>query len=109
MVLDEKEAERVRKALGRRAGLTEKKMFSGIGFMLDGNMAVGVGSEGLIVRVAPERMAEFVGSRVKPMAMRGKPIAGWLWVDRAAWKTDAGLKKWVAEGVAYATSLPRKK
>jgi hypothetical protein len=103
-------AERVRRALKGRPGVSEKLMFGGIAFLVGGNMAVGVHGEDLIVRVAPDETDAFLR---EPGAKRfdlsgSRAPAGWLLVGPAGHCTDAALQTWVAHGVAYASSLPAK-
>ena len=43
MAFSEELGERIRQGLARRKGIEEKKMFSGIGFLLNGNMLWGSG------------------------------------------------------------------
>ncbi len=57
MAFDERLADRIRTALGRRKGLTEKRMFGGIGFLVNGNMCCGVHKAEMIVRIAPDETA----------------------------------------------------
>jgi TfoX/Sxy family transcriptional regulator of competence genes len=110
MAYDEVLAARVRDDLGGEPGVTEKKMFGGLGFMVDGHMAVAAGSGGdLMVRADPaasEAWLEEVG--VRPMEMRGRPMTGWLLVSTAALEDDATLATWVERGATYARSLPPK-
>ena len=57
MPFDEALADRVRHLLARRKSVEEKKMFGGLGFLLNGNLLVG-GPEGLApgpARPRPER------------------------------------------------------
>ena len=110
MPYDEELATRLRAVLGGQPGLTEQKMFGGLAFMLNGNLAVGAGSGGdLIVRVAHDDVAELVMPGVaRPMEMRGKPMAGWLLVSSGAITSDEDLRAWVDRGVSYAGSLPAK-
>jgi TfoX/Sxy family transcriptional regulator of competence genes len=104
MAFDEGLADRVRETLAGREGLTERKMFGGIGFMLNGNMAVGVHGDELIVRIAPERTDEALAKpHTRVFDMTGRPMKGWLLVD-----SEADLDAWIAEGAAYASSLPPK-
>jgi TfoX/Sxy family transcriptional regulator of competence genes len=107
---DEDLAGRIRTLLGDRPGVTEKKMFGGLGFMIGGNMAVAAsGQGGVLVRVDPDESDKLVASTpATPMEMRGRPIAGWLRVDTADVATDADLAAWVDRGTAYAASLPPK-
>jgi TfoX/Sxy family transcriptional regulator of competence genes len=110
MAYDEELAERIRTHLGDRAGLTEKKMFGGLAFLVGGNMAIAAsGQGGILVRVDPEESDELVASTsAEPMEMRGKQMAGWLRVGSADVADDAALAAWVERGAAYADSLPPK-
>ena len=111
MAYSRAQAERVRKALEGRPGLDEKEMFSGVAFLLHGNMCVGVRDEDLIVRVEPaETDALLREPGVKPFTLAGRGgMAGWLLVAPEGYQKDASLRTWVARGVAYASSLPAKK
>jgi len=105
------QAARIRALLADRPAFTEKQMFGGIAFLLGGNMAVGLLGEDLIVRVDPaetEALLREPGARPFDVYGRGRPPAGWLLVARSGYKTDAGLRAWVARGTAYALSLPKK-
>ena len=109
MAFDEQLAERVRKQLGRRAGLSEKKMFGGIGFLINGNVSCGVHGRELIVRIAPETTGAALqepGARI--FDLTGRPMKGWLFVGGAGIKAPAALARWVLRGVTYASSLPKK-
>jgi TfoX/Sxy family transcriptional regulator of competence genes len=104
MAYDDALAARVREALSGRDGFSERKMFGGIGFMLNGNLAVGVHGDELIVRVAPERTDEALAKpHTRVFDMTGRPMKGWLLVGPAA-----DLDPWIAEGADYASSLPPK-
>ena len=111
MSYDEELAERIRALLGDRAGLTEKKMFRGLGFMIGGNMAVAAsGQGGLMVRVDPDQSDKLTASSpATPMVMRGKPMKGWLRLESEEVRTKKQLTAWVRRGVDYAGSLPPKK
>jgi TfoX/Sxy family transcriptional regulator of competence genes len=111
MAYDEHLAARIRTLLGGEAGLTEKKMFGGLAFLIGGNMAVAAsGQGGLLVRVDPETSdALLTSSGVEPMEMRGRQMQGWLRVDDEAVLTKRQLEKWVRVGVGYARSLPAKR
>jgi len=87
----------------------EKKMFGGTGYLLNGNMAVGVIGDGLIVRVPPEKHADLLKRpHVKPFDFSGKPMKGWLVVEAEGVKSAAQLRKWIKEGVEFAPTLPPK-
>ena len=100
-------ADRVRPLLAGRAGVTEKRMFGGLAFLVDGSMAVAVsGHGGLMVRVAPDETAELLREPgTRPMEMRGRPTRGWIRVDAGAAQDDDELARWVALGVERASAL----
>jgi TfoX/Sxy family transcriptional regulator of competence genes len=106
---DEDLADRIRQLIDVPA--TEKKMFGGLAFLVNGNMSVAAsGQGGLLVRVNPEQTAMLLketGASEFEMGNRG-PMVGWLRVDAAAVGKRAALVKWVNRGVAYARSLPPK-
>src|SRR3954468_16613558 len=96
MAYEEDLSERVREILASEEGLTEKRMFGGLAFLLDGHMAVAASSRGgIMVRVAPRREDELLTRPgVEPMIMRGRPMTGWLRVAREGLDDDA-LRGWV--------------
>lgn len=109
MAFDEELAERVRRALTGYAELEEKKMFGGVGFLLNGNMACGVHGQNLIVRVGPERYEETLKtSYARPFDLTGRPMKGWVYVDPDGFKHDAQLKEWILLGITFSQTLPRK-
>jgi TfoX/Sxy family transcriptional regulator of competence genes len=110
MAYDEELADRLRALLGDRAGLTEKKMFGGLAFLIGGNMAIAAsGQGGILVRVDPAESDELVATTpAELMEMRGRSMAGWLRVKSADVADDAELGKWVERGAGYAASLPPK-
>lgn len=110
MAYDEQLAERLREVLAGETGLSEKRMFGGLAFLLDGHMAVAAsGHGGLLLRCDPARSERLVTEQhVQRMVMRGREMDGWLRVDAPAIGTDAQLRTWVAEGVGYVRALPPK-
>ena len=97
MAYDEALADRVREVLEilePGGAVTSKKMFGGIGFMIQGNMAVGVsGQGGLMLRVPPEQTDELAArEHTRPFEMRGKAMAGWLRVDADGVEDDDQLR-----------------
>jgi hypothetical protein len=111
MAYDEELAERIRELLRREAGLSEQKMFGGLAFLIDGNMAVAAsGQGGALVRVDPERSDRIVAtSNARPMEMRGRQMQGWLRVAPDDLRTKRQLARWVTLGSTYARSLPMKR
>lgn len=109
MAYDEGLAHRIREALAEQDGLTEKKMFGGIAFMVRGNMAVGVSGEEIMVRVGEAGYEEVVGQAfVRPFDLTGRPMKGWVLVGSEAHEDDEQLAAWVKRGVDFALSLPPK-
>jgi len=110
MAYDEDLAERVRELVASSRGVTEKKMFGGLAFLIGGNMAVAAsGQGGLLVRCDPDESERLCASgKAEPMVMRGREMAGWLRVDAGDVRTGPQLKKWVDVGTAYARALPQK-
>jgi TfoX/Sxy family transcriptional regulator of competence genes len=107
---DEDLANRIREIVQDEPGLTEKRMFGGLAFLINGNMAVSAsGRGGLLLRVDP---ADTPALAQQPQAsrfeMRGREMAGWLRVDTTELTTKRQLKSWVSRGVSYARSLPAK-
>jgi TfoX N-terminal domain len=109
VAFDTKLADRIRERLGQRKGLTERKMFGGIGFMLGGNMACGVHGQDMIVRVDPSETERLLGERhTRQFDLTGRPMKGWILVEPGGVAQDATLGKWVGVGATYAESLPPK-
>ena len=110
MAYDETLAERIRALLADEEGVTEKKMFGGLAFLVGGNMSVSAsGQGGLLLRCEPAQTADLVQEpHASTAVMRGRPMDGWLRVDAEGVQSDEELRKWVARGVGYARSLPAK-
>lgn len=109
MAYDEALADRVRAALAPREGLSERKMFGGIAFMVGGNMACGVIGEELMVRLGPEEAERaLVEEHVRPMDFTGKPMRGMVYVAAEGVAADADLAGWAEAGADHAASLPPK-
>ena len=110
MAYDEDLADRIRELVGGEAGLSEKKMFGGLAFLLNGNMAVAAsGQGGLLVRVDPAEGDELVSTTsAEPMEMKGRTMTGWLRVADDAVSTKKELTAWVKRGTSYAKRLPAK-
>ncbi len=111
MAYDEELADRVRAIVETERGLTEKRMFGGLAFLIDGNMAVSASSRGgLLLRVDPARTEELIQSPAADrFQMRGREMDGWLGIDRSGLQTDSELERWVSIGIAFARTLPPKK
>ena len=110
MAYDEDLADRIRELLSGEKGLEEKRMFGGLAFLINGNMAVAAsGQGGLLVRVAPDDADKFVDAKhVTPMVMAGREARGWLRVATDGVKTKRQLQSWVSRGAGYARTLKPK-
>lgn len=111
MAYDEVLAERIREQLLGEPHVTERKMFGGLAFLVDGNMAVAASREGgLLVRADPARFDKLMATTTaRPMEMRGREMHSWLRVDADDVRTKRQLTKWTDLAVTYARSLPPKK
>jgi hypothetical protein len=102
-------ADRIRKILDPQPDLVEKKMFGGVGFLLNGNMACGVHGDNLIIRLDPEETGQALSKpHTHVFDLTGRPMRGWILVQPEGVTTKAALSKWVQVGVKYASSLPAK-
>jgi hypothetical protein len=111
MGYDQELADHIRELLGGESGLSEQRMFGGLAFLINGNMAVAAsGQGGLLVRVDPAETESLTADDgVAPMVMRGREMRGWLRVDTSVAGAAGRLEEWVARGAAYARSLPAKR
>lgn len=106
---DEDLADRLRSLVADEEGVSEKRMFGGLAFLIHGNMAVSASSQGgMLLRVEPAETAALVAEpRAERFEMRGRSMDGWLRVDTDGLGEE--LAGWVARGVCYARSLPPKR
>ncbi len=109
MAYDEGLAQRIREALADADGLSERRMFGGVAFMLHGNMAVGISGDELMVRVGPEAYeAALAQPHARVFDMTGRVMRGWVVVAAEGIADDGALGDWVRRGADYARSLPPK-
>ncbi len=110
MAYDEDLANRLRELLADEAGITEKKMFGGLAFLLHGNMSVSASRNGgLLVRIDPATTeAALARSHVALTEMGGRTMDGWITVAPEGLKTKRQLAGWVNRGLAFARTLTPK-
>ena len=110
MAYDEALANRLRELVSSEEGVTEKRMFGGLAFLVNGHMAVSAsGQGGLLVRADPHEATNLLDEpHAHSFEMRGRPMAGWLRVDAEGIATERELEPWVRRAVGYARSLPPK-
>jgi TfoX/Sxy family transcriptional regulator of competence genes len=108
---DEDLANRIRELVATEPGLTEKKMFGGLAFLINGHMGVSAsGKGGLLLHVDEGDTDDLLSKpHAHPFEMRGRAMQGWIRVDADGVKTKRQLERWVARGVACARALPPKK
>jgi TfoX/Sxy family transcriptional regulator of competence genes len=110
VAFDETLAEEIRRQLQSQTAIVEKRMFGGVGFLVNGNMSVGVYKDELIVRLPPD---ETEAALKKPGArifdITGRPMKGWLMIGRTGLQKPKTLEEWIRRGVLYASTLPKKK
>lgn len=99
--------ELMRGALASRPGMTEKKMFGGYCWMLNGNMLCGVEVGRFMFRVGKDLEPEALERPgASPMDITGKPMRGIIWVD-AREALEVGLDNWLDFAARFVGSLPR--
>ena len=110
MAYDEDLADRIRELVRDEAGVTEKKMFGGLAFLIGGNLAVAAsGSGGLMIRVDPALSNSLVTeTSARLVEMRGRQMSGWLRIGAEGALVGSELARWVELGTSYARSLPAK-
>jgi hypothetical protein len=102
-------AERLEEVLRGRPGFEQKKMFGGIGWLLNGNMCVGIYKEWLIARVGESAGAKlFKEKHAKPMDITGKPMKGWAMIAPEGITHDADLRRLIESAIAFVRSMPCK-
>jgi TfoX/Sxy family transcriptional regulator of competence genes len=107
MSYDEKLADRIRRALGPRDDIEERKMFGGLAFLRDGRMFCGIAKYDLMVRVGPEGYeAALEKPHVRPMDFTGRPMKGYVFVAPAGRRTHAALRAWVNLSANFVGTLP---
>jgi TfoX-like protein len=109
MAYDEALAERIHAYLDARDGFTHRKMFGGVGFLLNGNMCVGIWKDELILRLAAEDAdAALEEPDVRVFDITGRPMTGWVLVAPGGTAADVELHAWIDRAVGYVSVLPPK-
>ena len=109
MAYDEGLAERIRGVLEDQAGVSEKRMFGGIAFLVRGHMSVGIVQDKLMIRVGPDSYDRALRQRhARKMDFTGRPMKGFVYVVPSGYESDADLQRWIDLGVSYVASLPAK-
>ena len=108
MAVDEVLAARVREAIRGEPGVSEKRMFGGLCFLVHGNLSCGVDAD-LFVRTGPEVGEKLIARKhARAFAPSGRPMKGWVQVDPAGVSGKRALESWLRPALAFARSLPKK-
>src|SRR5438067_2723041 len=109
MAYSESLALRVRQVLGPRRNVAEKKMFGGVGFLLNGNMCVGIWKNSLIARIDPEIYEDALKEEyVRKFDITDRPMKGWILVEPDGIESDDQLRKWIDRSLDFVSPLPKK-
>ena len=109
MANDEPLNQRIRRILSKRERVSERKMFGGVCFMINGNMCIGTWKGSLIVRLDKKNHDKTLAEpHTRPADMNGRTMKGWALVEPAGIKSENDLKGWVDKAARFAESLPPK-
>ena len=109
MAYDEGVAQRVREIMAGISVVTEKKMFGGIAFMVNGNMCVGIVKEQLMLRVGPDQYEALLNKNfVLKMDFTGKPMRGFIYIQPEGFTEDKELQQWIDIALSFVNTLPPK-
>jgi TfoX/Sxy family transcriptional regulator of competence genes len=101
--------DKIDRQIGRIGEIAKKKMFGGIGYLINGNMCFGIHKESLVLRTSPEKAEELMRSEyVTPFDITGRPMKGWVLVSPDAVETEDQLLAMLRLGVSFAETLPKK-
>jgi TfoX/Sxy family transcriptional regulator of competence genes len=110
MAFDVELAQRVRDVLSGRRGITERQMFGGLAFLVDGKMFIGIRNSSLMARVGSERHQDALAMpNVRVMDFTGRPMRGYVYIDPPAIAAERDLKAWVLWCVEHVARLPNKR
>jgi TfoX/Sxy family transcriptional regulator of competence genes len=103
-------ADRIRVILGHTRGFSERKMFGGLCFLVNGHMCCGIVKSDLMLRLTPETASAALGEpHTRPMDFTGKPMKSMIYVASAGIDSDAALERWIRSAERVARALPAKK
>jgi len=109
MTFSERTVHQIRRAIGNTPGLSERPLYSGVAFMLRGNMCCGMIDDNLVVRVGPDTYDDALREpHTRPMDFTGRPLPGFVYVERAGFASSNSLRQWIDRGVSFVRTLPPK-
>ena len=105
---DHELADRIRKSLAGRRGVTEKEMFGGIAFLRGGRMFCGIANDALMARIGPDRYEGALSKpHVRPMDFTGRAMKGYVFIDRPGLRTEKALESWVTQCLDFVSTLKK--
>ena len=109
MPYDDGLAHRVREMMEARTDPDEKEMFGGLGFMVAGNLCVGVIEDSLVARVGPDAYDDAIAApHARPFDFTGREMRGWVFVDPSGLADDDALESWIERSLAFVETLHSK-
>lgn len=109
MAYDQELAERINRAIRDERDYVQKKMFGGIGYLLNGNMSVGIWKKSLIARIGLEAYEKALEEpHVQEFNITGRAMRGWVMVAPEGLSTERDLKKWIKRARTFVETLPAK-
>jgi hypothetical protein len=109
MTFSERTVYQIRRVMKNTPGLSERHMYRGVTFMVKGNMCCGYLDEQLVVRLGPDEYEVALRQpHVHPMDFTGRPLPGFVFVDRKGFSSDRTLKQWIDRGMSFVSTLPPK-
>jgi TfoX/Sxy family transcriptional regulator of competence genes len=109
MPYDEEIESRINKIISRWKNTEAKKMFGGVCHLSEGSMFCGVYKDFLILRLGEEESkAALKTPFVRPFDITGKPMKGWVMVEKDGFKSDEALKAWLVKAKEFVSMLPSK-
>ncbi len=98
-------AERIRTIVGEHPGITEKTMFGGLTFLIDGHILAGCRKDGsILISVGKEHNDDALARPgATAMVHNGRTMTGFIWVDGDAIEDDADLAAWISLALSAVT------
>ena len=110
MTFSERTVSQIRRVMQNTPGLTERTLYSGTAFMLQGNMCCGIIEDNLVVRVGPDTYdAALREPHTRPMDFTGRALPGFVYVERAGFANASSLREWIDRGMRFVHTLPPKR
>jgi len=91
------------------AGLEETRMFGGFGYLLRGNMCIGIHKDTLILRVGTDAAEVLLQQKhLRPMDLTGRVMKGWVTADPDGIAEDDAIVQLCQHAITFVQTLPVK-